>query len=128
MNNQPIKKKEKQMVKKTVKKAEKKAKSSKVTLKSLQDENPVMVTGELLNKCIAILINNVGKAFTSYELAPMLAMNEDKPIRNSFRAIGLKKANIPENRGVVECPNNPDFAIVRGKVGARVSFKAVKLG
>ena len=116
------------MVKKAVKKAEKKANSPKVTLESLQNQNPVMVTGELLNKCLAVLLGNVGKAFTSYELAPMIGVDKDKPIRDSFRAIGLKKDNIPTNRGVVECPTDKGYAVVMGKVGARVSYKVVKLG
>lgn len=126
MNNQPIKKKEKKMVKKTVKKAEKKAKSSKVTLKSLQNANPVMVTGELVKKAISYLINNEGTAFTSYELHSIIGGNSSKAVRDGFRSLGLKKANIPTNQGVIEYEK--EYALVMGKQGSRVTYKAVKLG
>ena len=113
------------MVKKTVKKAEKKAKSPKVTLKSLQDANPVMVTGQLVKNTIVYLINNEGQAFTSYELHSIVGGQSSKAIRDGFRSLGLKKANIPTNQGVIEYD---EYALVMGKQGARVTYKAVKLG
>ena len=134
MNNpsQPEKEKKK-MVSPSTKpnKSAKKGKQSKVTLDSLQKKNPVMVTGEILTKCLAHLIANAGQSFTSYELAPIIGLtglNDSKKVRDSFRAIGLKKDNLPINRGVVECPVNDNFAVCSGKVGARASYRVEKLG
>jgi len=112
-------------------KSAKKGKQSKVTLASLQQKNPVVATGEILTKSLNHLIKNAGQSFTSYELAPIIGLtglNDDKKVRDAMRSIGLKKDNLPNNRGVVECPVDDSFAVCSGKVGARASYRVEKLG
>ena len=103
-------------------------KSRKTTLESLRKSNPISGMGAIGLACLEYLQNNMGEEFTSYEIFGVVGGNSAKGVRDFFRSLGLKKANLNENKGVVYVDENKkDLAIVMGKQGAKVTYKMMEV-
>ena len=113
----------------TKKTAKKSRKSAKVqTLDSLRKSNPISGMGAIGLACLEYLQNNMGEEFTSYEIFGVVGGNSAKGVRDFFRSLGLKKANLNENKGVVYVDENKkDLALVMGKQGAKVTYKMMEV-
>jgi len=114
------------MAKKTT--AKKVVKKSEISLiADLRKDNPIKSSGLMESACISYLMANIGKAFTSYEIHSVVGGNTAKSVRDCFRSLGLKKANLSENKGVIRYLPNPKYAVVMGKQGAKVTYRMEKV-